>query len=100
MRMLYDLSFENIEVSEVWSITAIPAWSPADGSNESVPDVYSVSIFEPTTDGARARYIGTYKLDGSRETYEAARRNFEEIATQAAQTGFFKTSQFERFEWY
>ena len=95
MRIIFDH-----EVTEVWSIDATPAWNPQEGSNENNPGIYSIGVFEPTQSGAEYRYIGEYKLDGTPETYAAARENFRQVMKQAGEKGYFYINQLENFELY
>lgn len=100
MRMINDMNPGFIEVDEIWNLSAVPSWNGQSVIDDNNPDEFTVGVFEPTTNGGEFRYIGEYQLDGTPEGYEAARRNFEEVATQAAEKGYFRMSQLKPFEWY
>ena len=87
-------------VEEFVSIEATPCWDRGKNVNKDIPDMYSVSLgmFAPTE--INFDYIGEYKLDGKKETYDAAVKNFEKICEQLLTQGWVKENQFENFEWY
>ena len=94
MRIMYTKS----EVDEFVSIDAVPCWVP--GRDEDNPDMYSVLMGRITPDKIDFDYVGEYKLDGEKKTFDAAVKNFEGICEQLLITGWVRADQFENFEWY
>ena len=92
------IMFGKDRVEEFVSIDATPCWGP--GKNEHNPDMYSISIGTIMPDKIDFDYVGSYKLDGTKETYNAAVKNFESICEQLFTQGWVKADQFENFEWY
>lgn len=95
MRLIY-----NDSVEEIFSICAIPGWMPENGTTENNPELYSVSIQEPMPCGTECRYVGAYNLDGTPETYQKARENFQKILNQIGEKGYVYMTQFENFTVY
>lgn len=94
MRIMYTKN----EVYEFVSIDSVPCWGP--GRDEYNPDMYSVGIGKIRPDKIDFDYVGEYKLDGKKETFDAAVKNFEEICEQLLTKGWVRADQFENFEWY
>ena len=94
MRIMYTKN----EVYEFVSIDAVPCWGPE--RDEHNPDMYSVVMGRITPDKIDFDYVGEYKLDGKKETFDAAVKNFEEICEQLLTKGWVRADQFENFEWY
>lgn len=94
MRIMYTKS----EVYEFVSIDAVPCWGP--GRDEDNPDMYSVLMGRIAPDKIDFDYVGEYKLDGEKKTFDAAVKNFEEICEQLLTKGWVRADQFENFEWY
>ena len=96
MRIMFDKDV----VKEFVSIDVTPCWGPKKDVFKDVPDMYSVSMGNIMRDKIDFDYVGKYKLDGKRETYDAAVKNFEYICEQLLTKGWVKAEQFENFEWY
>ena len=96
MRMINDVN-TTLEVEEILSISATPCWDPK-VTDENNPDMFAVDYFAHTTNGCELMDLGSYKLDGTPETYQAAVKNFNSICIKAAETGYFRLSDFENFE--
>lgn len=94
------IMFGKDSVEEFVSIDATPSWKFGKDVDKYDPDMYSVSMKIFTKDGIDFDYLGEYKLDGKKKTYEAAVKNFEEICEQLLTKGWVKADQFENFEWY
>ena len=92
------IMFSKNSVDEFVSIDAVPCWEP--GKGEHNPDMYSVSIGRIAPDKIDFDYVGEYKLDGEKKTFDAAVKNFEEICEQLLTKGWVRADQFENFEWY
>ena len=92
------IMFSKNEVKEFVSIDATPCWGPR--KNEHNPDMYSVWMGMITPNKIDFDYVGEYKLDGRKETFDAAVKNFEEICEQLLTKGWVRADQFENFEWY
>lgn len=95
MRIMYDK--QNVE--EFYSIDITPIWGSNNGGAY-CPDKYIVFIGGAINTDIGDDYIGEYKLDGKNETYDAAKKNFEEICEQLLTKGWVRKEQFENFEWY
>lgn len=65
-----------------------------------IPDMYSVSMGKILPNKIDFDYVGYYLLDGKKETYDAAVKNFEDICEQLLTKGWVKADQFKNFVWY
>lgn len=96
MRIMHNKDF----VEEFVSIDATPGWKEGKDVDKYGPDMYSVGMAIITVRGIEFEYVGEYKLDGKKETYDAAVQNFEKICEQLLTKGWVKSNQFKNFEWY
>ena len=96
MRIIWDDDY----VEEFFSLNATKGWENSHDYKKDIPDVYSVSMDTAAPNGFNFDYIGSYNLDGTKETYEAAVKNFKAIVHDAATNGYIYASQFENFEFY
>lgn len=88
-------------VDEILWINAIPAWLTAAGESEENPGIYAVQVGTYTVaEGFISQQIGEYKLDGTVETFNEAKKNYKMIVDQIAKEGWFSLDQFENFEVY
>lgn len=92
------IMFNKNNVEEFVSINAVPCWGS--GGDEHNPDMYSVSMGMIGPDKIDFGYVGEYKLDGKKKTFDAAVKNFEEICEQLLTKGWVRADQFENFGWY
>lgn len=93
------IMFGNDSVNEFFSISATPCWRLPE-TTEDNPEMYAVYYFFPTCNGFEGEYLGEYKLDGTKETYRAAVKNFHEIVKQLTVDGYVLDTQFKNFEFY
>lgn len=92
--------FDDLSVDEFVSINAVPAWGSGKDVEKDDPDMYSVNMGRITPRSIEFIYVGEYKLDGTKKTYEAACDNFKEICDHLLLNGWIKDEQFKNFEWY
>lgn len=85
------------DVEEFVGISGTPCYKSVDSD---IPCDYFVSLRAFTAEKLEFEYIGKYKLDGTRETYEAAMENFEKICEHALTKGYIRESEFKNFEWF
>lgn len=97
MRMLNKLN-DIFSVEEIISINAVPAWEP-DGDEDN-PSMFVVEAFQYSVDGNETMPLGQYLLDGTKETYQKAVENFNNICVKAATCGWFETGDFKNFKWF
>lgn len=90
--------FGSTHVDEVVQLDATPVWEKE--NNSDVPNYYVITIGMAIPDGFNFDYSGEYKLDGTKETYNAAVENFEKIVKHATEYGWFSEDMFENFEFY
>ena len=95
--MRYLMSDDSVE--EVVSLDATSGWEHGADTNDT-PTMYSVSIRMFMADKLDFMYVGEYILDGTKETYEAAVKNFTAIVKHATEKGWFSAEMFENFEWW
>lgn len=90
--------FNKNTIREVLEISSAPAWKEGESTQDN-PSMYSVD-FLYASDSDEYQYVGNYKLDGTKETYEKAKANFETICEKMLIQGWCRDTDFENFEWY
>lgn len=95
MRIMFGKDY----VKEIIAIDATPSWKEGESTADN-PGMYSISFFEPYRNENKYDYVGTYNLDGTKETYEKAKANFEMICEKLLTQGWCRDTDFENFEWY
>ena len=93
MRMINDIN-NILAVEEVVSLDATPGWL-SEGEEDN-PDDFFVEVRYGYGDND-SFYLGSYDLDGTKETYQKALKNFNNICIKTAESGFFRLSDFENF---
>ena len=93
------IMFSKTNVAEFVSIDTVPCWW-GPGRDKNNPNMYSVLMGRIARNKIDFDYVGEYKLDGEKKTFDAAVKNFEGICEQLLITGWVRADQFENFEWY
>lgn len=91
------IMFGKNTIREIFEINATPAWKEGKSTQDN-PSIYSVGILYAGDD--EYQYAGNYKLDGTKETYEKAKENFEIVCEKLLTQGWCRDTDFENFEWY
>ena len=100
MRFMYDHN-DILAVEEIKNIDATPCWT-RETTDENNPTSLIVTFYgvDWTPEDDVHKFSGEYNLDGTPETYEKARKNWNSICYQLLEKGYCKASDFENFTWY
>lgn len=91
------IMFGEDTVREIWEINSTPAWKEGESTQDN-PSMYSVEILYAGDN--EYQYVGEYRLDGTKETYEKAKLNFKSICEKLLTQGWCRDIDFVNFEWY
>lgn len=104
MRFMYDYN-DIPDVCEIEDIDAAPVWDRGANVNEDLPISLVVTLYRtgwmiaPAKNKDLFEIIGEYLLDGTKETYDKAVKNYSEVCLKLLEKGFCKASDFENFDW-
>ena len=87
-------------VEEVIFLNVVPGWMS--DNKTKIPSGYTVSMgrFVGVGNGVEFEYVGEYKLDGTKKTFEDAKKNFEDIVHHATVNGWFSSDMFKNFDFF
>lgn len=102
------IMFNKNTVEEIIEIIATPCWNPENGTrtSEDNPEMYVVYFQRFITQLGKESgleecdCVGKYNLDGTKETYEKAKKNFEDVCEKLLIQGWCRDTDFENFEWF